>query len=403
MKRIIKSLFLVAIIVFISSCKDKNQNTQNSIQDSINQADTTQIVQKINLSAYDRSYNDLALWLAGQRQDENGLYKNLEQSKQWQNYSSDLTLAFNTFNNERVTKIDSFRQTYLNDANEDIKTLFYPYSGPDFINARLFFPNADTIIMAALEPIGEIPDFSGFSEYQLSNYFEQIISSLRNILNQGYFITKKMKVQYTGSTKDSISGVLPIIFVFMIHSGCQVLDVQKITIDKNGNVMNLSSETEIVEDPKDEFILGVKIDYYAKHENKIKTMFYFSHDIGEPQIDETPEFLTFLGNRNINVTFLKAASYLNIWFAKIRNITLEKSDYILQDDSGIPIKYIDTTIWDIKLFGTYTKTLDMFRDYFQSKLRDLYKQEAENVIPLHFSTGYNGTFEESNLQLFTKK
>lgn len=403
MKLIFKILLFVSLSILIIQCENNdNSDGKNNTTDTIVAIDSSELEQKIDLSKYDRSYNDIALWLAGIEQDADGTYKDLESNEAWQNYSSDMTEAFSTFKTERVVKLDSFRENELSEVNENIKTLFYPYSGPDFINANIFFPNADKIIMAALEPIGYIPDFSTFSDYKKSSYFTQVISSMRNILNQGYFVTKKMKFQYQSEVVDSISGVLPILFIFLAQSDCHILDVQKFTIDKAGNKVSSLPNTTDTDNPADPYISAVEIKYFRNGENTIKTLMYFSHNIGEPKIDETPEFITFLEKQDINVTYLKAASYLNIWFVKIRDFSLENSDYIFQDDSGIPIKYFDKSVWDIKLYGTYTTTLDMFKAYFQPQLRDDYKLDT-NVTPITFSTGYNGNFEQSNLQLMTKK
>jgi hypothetical protein len=35
--------------------------------------------------------------------------------------------------------------------------MFYMFSGPDFLYAQTFFPNADTYILCGIEPIGAIP------------------------------------------------------------------------------------------------------------------------------------------------------------------------------------------------------------------------------------------------------
>jgi len=36
--------------------------------------------------------------------------------------------------------------------------MFYMFSGPDFLYADAFFPEATTYVMAGLEPPGQIPD-----------------------------------------------------------------------------------------------------------------------------------------------------------------------------------------------------------------------------------------------------
>ena len=39
-------------------------------------------------------------------------------------------------------------------------TVFYPFSGPDFINVFALYPRAKTYLLIALEPVGKMPDFS---------------------------------------------------------------------------------------------------------------------------------------------------------------------------------------------------------------------------------------------------
>ena len=45
---------------------------------------------KVDLSKYDRSFNDMALWLSGIEQDSNGVYKDLQNSETWKNYCFDI-------------------------------------------------------------------------------------------------------------------------------------------------------------------------------------------------------------------------------------------------------------------------------------------------------------------------
>lgn len=44
----------------------------------------------------------------------------------------------------------------------------YMFSGPDFLYATSFFPNASTYVLAGLEPVGEIPDLTGPSPWAIN-------------------------------------------------------------------------------------------------------------------------------------------------------------------------------------------------------------------------------------------
>ncbi len=36
--------------------------------------------------------------------------------------------------------------------------MYYMFAGPDFLYANIFFPYANTYILAGLEPVGQVPD-----------------------------------------------------------------------------------------------------------------------------------------------------------------------------------------------------------------------------------------------------
>jgi hypothetical protein len=71
-------------------------------------------------------------------------------------------------------------------------TVFYPFSGPDFVNPYTLFPGAGTYILIALEPIGEIPDFQAMSRTDFDSFFADMRKSLHDSLRIDYFISSHM-------------------------------------------------------------------------------------------------------------------------------------------------------------------------------------------------------------------
>ena len=47
-------------------------------------------------------------------------------------------------------------------TNQNAKVIFYPFSGPDYLTAHAFFPNADKYVMLGLEPVGKLPELKKF-------------------------------------------------------------------------------------------------------------------------------------------------------------------------------------------------------------------------------------------------
>ena len=91
-------------------------------------------------------------------------------------------------------------------------------------------------------------------------------------------------------------------------------------------------------------------------------------------------------------------------FSDIRGITLEKSNSILEDDTGIPFKYLNTGGWDINLFGVYVMPVkDFSESRFQKDLSEAYMNEKFNKGKLPFSLGYHWGSKEQNQMLYIKK
>ncbi len=134
-------------------------------------------------------------------------------------------------------------------------------------------------------------------------------------------------------------------------------------------------------------IPGVRIVFQREGQERTQTLYYFRFDLARGSFDQNDKFVSFLKSFGPLVTFEKASSYLMFDpdFAAIRQFILDRSMHILQTDSGIPIKYFDPSIWNLKLFGTYQKPLPVFSYRYQKDLAELY-QKTKNIRP-HFFRG----------------
>ena len=104
------------------------------------------------------------------------------------------------------------------------------------------------------------------------------------------------------------------------------------------------------------------------------------------------------------ITFMKSASYVMFdpSASMIREFVLDQSRYVLQEDSGIPFKYFDPSVWSQQFFGTYSKPISMFKHYHQADLARMY-EAGRDVKPLPFGIGYQYKVKTANLLLATKK
>jgi hypothetical protein len=101
-------------------------------------------------------------------------------------------------------------------------------------------------------------------------------------------------------------------------------------------------------------------------------------------------------------TYIKSASYLmhSAHFSKVRQFILSKSELIVQDDSGIPVRYFVPANWDRTFFGAYDGPIRLFANRYQQDLFDAYAASAK---PLDFGIGYDHQAKASNIQRFVRK
>ena len=292
-------------------------------------------------------------------------------------------------------KMSHWRRSNLDSS---LTKLFYPFSGPDFLHADILFPDIDTIVMIGLEPLGELEKLT--SNICNPSYRNNLTNSLYMILNNSFFRTNSMAVNY----KEHLDGTLPVFLHFFSRNNYDIVNLRKVQINANAQLsyqMNCDSCFNGIE-------------YSVVKNNKLKTLYYFSENLSDSDylpvgekvnrdgIQKHPEFIQFLRNLNVDITYLKAASYLlhRPYFSTIRDFILEESDMILQDDSGVPIRYLNNENWDATYFGSYNTPIPLFAERYQKELYDIYNEPGSEINPLDFGIGYKFRLGTSNLMLF---
>jgi hypothetical protein len=266
--------------------------------------------------------------------------------------------------------------------------MFYMFSGPDFLYAHAFFPNARTYIFCGNEPIGAPPDLSRIPPATLPVALANVRKSLESVLNWSFFITKNMK---TDLTRPELSGTLPLLYVFLARTGCTIESVTTVTIDRDGNV----SEGEKGATP------GVRIVFTSAPgaSSSSQTLYYFYSDLSDDGVKETPGFLRFCEKQGQGVSLVKAASYLmhESGFSRVRDFLIGNSSLIVQDDSGIPLRFLAERNWDIRYCGQYTGPIETFKKYWQQDLADNYARQV--CLPLPFGFGYQWQPDRSDVMI----
>jgi hypothetical protein len=385
-------------LILLTACGSGTDNAPKKNNNDSVKKDTLIIdtlPKQVDIKNYNRIFNDVARYIAGMSAETNcALDSTLLKNTDWKQYATNAEKKWHEFDSTRIQVLRKWSAEELGTINKKGLNLFYPFSGPDVLHANCFFANADTTVMVGLEPVGTAPFVNGTEQDTLSKYFRTVNNSLYAILNFSFFRTVAMKADLRN---EQVNGTTQLMMIFLARTGNRVLDVKPIHIDTNGTIAANESE-------KNYKMPGVEITYCNADTNFLSRVFYFSCDLSNGGIDGTIKpFYVFLDKLPKHSTYLKSASYLmhDKYFSVIRDLVINKSDVVLQDDSGIPHKYF--TNYSHTYYGVYTGVIGLFKGCGQKDLDSLYKLPASEPKPLGFGIGYKWHKGESNLVLYKKR
>jgi len=327
--------------------------------------------------------DDTARFLAGMQPSADSPLLPLTKDPAWQHHAKFFDAAFAQLDQRQISRIKAWADTNLAAPKP---TMFYMFSGPDFLYANAFYSKATTYVMAALEPPGAVPDLTKAPRGTVDAALNNIEHSLSTILNFSFFITKHMKVDlHVGQ----ISGALPILYVFLERSGKSIKSVTPIALDDNGTV-HVAGE-DAGKNPQH----GAKI-VFTGSDGLEKTLYYFSTDLSNSGV-RSSGFLKFCATLAPGNSLIKSASYLlhSGNFSSVRNFLLTNSATIIQDDSGIPLGDYNPNKWHFFPFGRYAGPIGEFTGRYQQSYAELFRRAQ----PMDFGIGYRWRAYESNLLL----
>jgi hypothetical protein len=330
--------------------------------------------------------NETARFLAGMAPSAESPLTPLTKDPAWQHHARFLDSAFAQLEQRQLSKIRTWADTNLSAPRP---TMFYMFSGPDFLYANAFYSKASTYVLSALEPPGSVPDLMKLPRGGLGSALNNVEHSMGSILNFSFFITKLMKVDLRAG---QLNGTLPILYVFLARSGKTIRDVSPVALDDKGTAYFAN------ENPGPNATHGVRI-VFAGSDGEQKTLYYFSTDLSNSGV-KSSGFLKFCETLAPGNSLIKSASYLlhagN--FSTVRDFILVNSATIIQDDSGIPLNDYNPKKWRFFPFGRYAGPIGEFPGRYQQSYADLFRRSQ----PMDFGIGYRWRSYESNLLLSVK-
>ncbi len=289
--------------------------------------------------------------------------------------------------------LERMRSWWTGRAPTKYSTVFYPFGGPDLGNALALFPDADGYLMFGLEAPGTIPDLQAMSEAAISSGLSELKGSLSSILQVNYFFTKAMEKKLGSGSFNSISGLL---LFFLAMSDCEVTGARRIAIGRGGALV---PGTAADDSGRGSRVPGVEITF-KRNRGKVQTVRYFMVNVADANLAKT-DFLPYLENQGRFVTMIKSASYLmhedgvERHFEQIRSLILKHSDFLVQDDSGVPLRLFARDTWKLRFHGSYEAPTPEFGKHLQKDLKIEMQRNSTGKLP--FSYGYAYKQRESNL------
>jgi hypothetical protein len=334
------------------------------------------------------SLDDTARFIAGMQPSGGSPLKANTDDAYWKQYSSSFNEAWEGLEKRQLSKI---RPLVSRDFKNPQPTLFYFFSGPDFLYADAFFPSATTYVMAGLEPPGEIPDLRKYSRHEIAGALRDLRSSLSSVLSYSFFQTKFMRVDFS---RTKLNGTLPVLMTFLARSGKTIYDIELFDLASDGTLHPLDDK---IAKPTGR---GAKITFGDASVGKKLTLYYFSTDLSNGGIKDSG-FLTFCNTLGNGDSFIKSASYLmhSDNFSTVRDYLLGHSVSLLEDDSGIPVRFFAKG-WQLHPYGRYAGPISLFGGQYQSRLNEVFAKGK--TVPIDFSLGYRWRPSESNILLAVK-
>ncbi len=295
----------------------------------------------------------------------------------------------------RLDTIEKWRDQEVKLKDVGARTLLYPFSGPDFLNAWSLYPNHGKYMFFSLENPGVLPDLEKMGPKEFEAMLRDVRNAFTEIFQRNYFITSYMGKQLT---TPHLKGTVPIITTMMALNGLRIAKIE--SVDPFPELTKAYEEPKAAKRPG-KLLRGAKITFLTAA-NKAHELSYFSLDATDKALQAYPDFLDWVGRNKPASALVKSASYLlhDNQFSKTRDMILASADILVQDDTGVPYRYIKQANWNTKLFGKYHRPIAPMQWGYQTDLDKAFKDVKGEPLPFPF--GYHWKGQESGLILATR-
>lgn len=264
-------------------------------------------------------------------------------------------------------------------------TVFYPFSGPDFVTVSHLFPQADRFVMVAMQAAGEPADVANMSSVRLQSFQAKFMREWMKFSRLAFFRTDDLNEDLRD--KHAQIGVTTILITFALYSGYDVKAVYPIAFDEaSGDYIKANGPWK-----------SVRLELTKA--GKPIVLDYVSLDLSDGVLSQSASTRAWLARESRNPVLIKAASHLlqETYFSVLRDILVENATMVVQDETGLNYTYL-AQIGPVDLYGGFLYPHELFNRKKQESLAQAYR-ESKDVKPLPFAFSYNKTTERRSVQI----
>jgi len=268
-------------------------------------------------------------------------------------------------------------------------TVFYPFSGPDFVTVGQFFPEADRYILAAIQPAGPPVDTMAMPVPDVEAFKSKFLTEWVKFGQLGFFRTIDLN-ENTGSATARLTST-PVLMAFAVALGYRVDSVSPLQFNTQ------SGDYEPQEISPQSTWNSVRLKLSRSGREAI--LDYVCIDLSDSGLKPNSPQRGWIERTAKNPVLLKAASHLlpDPYFSACRAAIVNGAPMLIQDETGLDYGDLKK-MGDVKLYGRFTGVHKLFKQQ-QPELIAAYAAAGKDTLPLPFAYSYQKASERRSLQV----
>ena len=268
-------------------------------------------------------------------------------------------------------------------------TVFYPFSGPDFVTVNQLYPNADRYVMVAMQAAGEPALLAPMSPDRAQHFQTKFLREWKRFAYNAFFITAELEADRYATSAHI--GITTILITFALYSDYDVAELYPIAYDPaSGQFIKTSGSWNSVR-------------LVLKKNGKTVALDYVSLDLSDQNLLVKESMRGWLSHMTQHPMLIKAASHLlqDGNFVVLRDMIVKNAPMVVQDETGVDYAHLKK-IGKVDLYGGFSLPFEQFSPHKQQSLAQAYRQATE-VKPLPFAFSYNKEHERRSVQVVRRE